>query len=177
MGLAVDRWAEERVNLELGQLQKEAFGALLMAHAALTRKIDRALSQSGCPSLQTYDVLLALEDAPEGRMRMSDLADAVVFDPSSLTRLVDRLESKGLVRREQHPKDRRSIYAVLTPAGLQARLDAWPTYRALIQEHFGSVLNDEGARSIRDLMFDILERLQTPISDRKSRMHSKAGVN
>lgn len=134
---------------QLGQQQKEAWGALLLGHAALTRRIDRAMVQEGFLTLQVYDVLLALEDAPKGRLRMSDLASYLVFDASSLTRLIDRLERAGYVRREAHPTDRRSVFAVITPNGLEARLHSWPRYRELIQEHFGQYVGNRLATEFK----------------------------
>lgn len=136
----------------LGQAQKEAWGAFLLGHAALTRRMNRILQAEGKLSLQVYDLLLALEDAPGQRLRMSDLAACLAFDASSLTRLVDRLAELGFVCRESHPTDRRSVHACLTPLGLQARIDSWPMYRELIQEHFGRHLDDRAAQILRDAL-------------------------
>lgn len=152
---------------ELGQSQKEAWGALLLGHAYLTRKIDKALVSQGLVSLQVYDVLLALEDCPGRRMRMTDLAEAVVFDPSSVTRLIDRLEKQGLVRREAHPTDGRSTYAALTDNGLKERERTWPSYRALIHEHFGRFFTDSAASKMASSILEAVEnnpRLATLIA-------------
>lgn len=132
----------------LGKNQQEAWGALLLAHAVLTRKIDRLLTLEGMPTLQVYDVLLALEDAPQGRLRMGDLAAIVVFDPSSVTRIIDRLEKQGLVRREVDCEDRRRIFACITQKGRQLREDSWPVYRRLVAEHFGAQLSAVDAQHI-----------------------------
>jgi DNA-binding MarR family transcriptional regulator len=129
---------------------KEAWGTFLVAHASLTRKIDKVLQAEGLLSFQVYDVLLALEDAPDSRLRMSDLAEVVVFDPSSVTRLIDRLEAQGLVRRVAHPTDRRSVFACITEKGLEARKRTWPRYSELIQEHFGRFLTEADALVMRD---------------------------
>lgn len=158
----------------IGQAQKEAWGALLLAHAALTRAIDRQLVSEGYLSLQVYDVLLALEDAPDQRMRMSDLANCVVFDQSSLTRLIDRLEKKGYVRREGHPTDRRSIFAVLTHEGLEARKTSWPRYSELLQEHFGRHLNESAAHHLSSALNkarngEMAERWRNALPDSKDR--------
>ena len=133
---------------ELGEAQKKAWAALLISHAYLTRQLDRELVARGCPCLAVYDVLLALEDAPDHKLRMSDLADQVVFDASSLTRMVDRLVKEGYVARENHPTDRRSVYAVLTPMGQKVREMAWPTYRELIETHFGQHITAVEAESM-----------------------------
>ena len=95
----------------------------ITAHAALVERIDHELAAAGVIPLQWYDVLVELAQAPEQRRRMYELADAVVLSKSSLSRLIDRLEAEGMLRREPAPDDRRGAFAVLTDAG-QAALEA-----------------------------------------------------
>jgi len=130
---------------ELSKNGLEAWKGLLLAHATLVEQIDYVMAEANLLPLDWYDALLALEDAPDRRLKMSDLADQVLLSKSGLTRLVDRLEAKGYIRREGCRSDRRVAYAVLTDAGLKAREDSWPTYRAAIEEHFASHLTDEEA--------------------------------
>lgn len=68
---------------------------------------------------------------------MSELAGAILLSPSGLTRLVDRLEAEGLMRREPCSEDRRCQYAVATRKGLAALRKTWPVYSAAIANHFG----------------------------------------
>ncbi|MCO5296795.1 MAG: MarR family transcriptional regulator [Fimbriimonadaceae bacterium] len=138
--------------MRLPKEQHEAWVAFFVGHGLLTKKIEHALAVAGCPGLEVYDVLLALEMAPDQRLRMSDLANAIVYSRSGLTRLVDRLERLGWIRRERCPQDRRSTYAVLTDAGLAARESAWPVYRTAIQEHFGSRMSAEEARTLAEIL-------------------------
>ncbi len=81
---------------------------------------------------------------------MTELADKVVLTPSGLTRLVERLEKEGLVRRERTEEDRRGSYTVLTREGKRAFLKAWPTYEQGIREYFIQVLTEEECRIIGD---------------------------
>jgi len=92
--------------------------------------------------------LLELSGAPDGRLRMHELARAVVLSRSGLTRLVDRLEGAGLLRREPDPADRRGSYAAITEAGRATLRRMWPVYAAGIAEHFGRHLTDEETRVI-----------------------------
>jgi DNA-binding MarR family transcriptional regulator len=108
----------------------------ITAHAALVERIDRELSAAGVIPLLWYDVLVELAQAPERRRRMYELADAVVLSKSSLSRLIDRLEAEGLLRREPAPEDRRGAFAVLTDAGQAALEAAWPVYSRGIEQHF-----------------------------------------
>src|SRR5579859_3239466 len=83
-----------------------AWRSFLTAHAALINQIERELLEAGVVPLSWYDVLFALYDAPGQRLRMSELASAIVLSRSGLTRLVDRLEAEGLLARERSVSDR-----------------------------------------------------------------------
>lgn len=79
----------------------------LTAQVRLLDGIEQELKQAELPSLEWYDVLFALKEAPKHCLRLSELAEAVLLSRSNLTRLVDRLESAGLLKRENCPTDRR----------------------------------------------------------------------
>jgi DNA-binding MarR family transcriptional regulator len=93
------------------------FGLLLEAHAQLTRLLDADLQRSDDISLQTFEVLLRISRAPEGRITMSALAGGVALTTGGVTRLADRLEKDGLVQRVSCPSDRRVVYLALTEQG------------------------------------------------------------
>jgi DNA-binding MarR family transcriptional regulator len=112
----------------------------LRAHSAIVRDLDDELREAHDLSLHEYEVLLLLGGAVEQRMRMSDLAAAVLLSQSGLTRLVDRLVRAGSVERTRCAEDRRGLNAQLTEAG-RARLEhARPTHlrgiRARFLDHF-----------------------------------------
>lgn len=127
---------------KIDEFHLAAWRAFLNTHAAVIDLIERELAAAKRLPLTSYDVLLALLEAPNHRLRMHELAEAVVLSRSGLTRLVDRLERIGLLARERSATDRRGAYAVLTDAGLQALRRAWPTYAQGIIRHFTSHLND-----------------------------------
>jgi DNA-binding MarR family transcriptional regulator len=139
-------YADVAANLDQGHVA--AWRALITANALVLEKIERALAGASLPPLGWYDVLLELSGAPDGRLRMHELARAVVLSRSGLTRLVDRLEGAGLLRREPDPADRRGAYAAITEAGRATLRRMWPVYAAGIAEHFGRHLTDEEARVI-----------------------------
>jgi DNA-binding MarR family transcriptional regulator len=123
-----------------------AWRAFLRAHAAAVGRIERdlAASEPDLP-LTWYDVLVALVGAPDRRLRLRELAHEVLLSRSGLTRLVDRLEKAGLLRREPDPTDRRGAFAVLTDAGYEALRRTWPLYARGIEEHFARHLSDDEA--------------------------------
>ena len=101
--------------------------------------------EAALPPLSWYDVLLELSSAPGYRLRMHELAGAVVLSRSGHTRLADRLEKAGLLRREPDPEDGRGSFAVLTDEGAGMRERMWPVYARGIAEHFGAHVSDEEA--------------------------------
>ena len=105
----------------------------LRAHARLTAALDADLRRTTGLSLGEFDVLRTLAG---GARRMSDLADAVLLSRSGLTRLVERLEGRGLVERTRPPADVRQVYAALTAAGHGALADAEPDHVRGIREAF-----------------------------------------
>jgi DNA-binding MarR family transcriptional regulator len=132
---------------ELSVEQFEAWRAFLRAQAELIRTLDRELeTEQGLP-ITFFDVLVQLSQAG-GRLRMSELADAVLLSRSGVTRLVDRMVRDGLVRREACPTDRRSMYAALTTEGKRALARARPVHLRGVAEHFGRHLSDEEAKML-----------------------------
>lgn len=95
----------------------EAWGALTRTHAAVTQRLQEALAQGDYPPLPWYEVLAAVADAPDQRLRMGDLAEILVITRGGLTKLVDRLVKAGLLERTFCETDRRVSYATLCPAG------------------------------------------------------------
>ena len=120
----------------LTEFEKRAFQLFLAAYAQTTRQIGRDLSHGSEITLEQYDVLVTLEYCEDFRIRLSELAERILLSRSGLTRLIDKLESRGLVVRESCEEDKRGAFAVLTPLGLQARQNAWTTVEASMEAHF-----------------------------------------
>lgn len=127
----------------LKQRRNTLWRAFLTAHAVAIDRIEDDLSGAGVLPLSWYDVLLVLYEAPEGKLRMHELASAILVTRGGLTRLVARIEKAGLLRREPDPADGRGLYAAITGEGLEALRSTWPVYARGIAEHFGRHLSDE----------------------------------
>ena len=121
-----------------------AWRAFLNAHALATKRISRDLAEAGLPDLTWYDVLWALNRADGRRLRIRELADAVVLSSTGMTRFVDRLEAAGLVRREAVPGDRRGAYAVITEEGSDLLRRMWPIYARGISTYFAPAVQEGG---------------------------------
>jgi DNA-binding MarR family transcriptional regulator len=93
-------------------------------------------------SLAAYDVLVQLAELPDFRLRMTELADAILLSRSGVTRLVERLERAGLVSRERADGDGRGVVAVLTPVGLERLRAASGTHLTGVARHFAESFCD-----------------------------------
>jgi len=138
-----------------------AWRGFLRAHSALTRSLDAELVAEHGLSLSSYEVLLFLVDAPGGLMRMSDLADSVLLSRSGLTRLVDRLERQGLVRRASCPSDLRGQNAIVTERGREVFAAARRTHLAGVRERYLRRFSGDELRTLAALW----ERLEPGASD------------
>ncbi|MDX6583506.1 MAG: hypothetical protein QOI10_2690 [Solirubrobacterales bacterium] len=101
----------------------------------MLRRITADLDEAGLPPLSWYDVLAALLDA-DGALRQVELAERVLLSNSGLSRLIDRIEKRGLVRRTACDTDRRSFYIELTDEGRAMLELMWPVYARGIAEDF-----------------------------------------
>jgi DNA-binding MarR family transcriptional regulator len=105
---------------------------MLRVSVRLRRELDRQLGERHGITIVDYDALVALAGQPGHRMRMSDLATAILQPRSSVTRIVDGLEHRGLVDREPSRVDARGADAVLTGAG-------HALYRRALRSHHDNV--------------------------------------
>jgi DNA-binding MarR family transcriptional regulator len=134
--------ATQQAQSQINDEQLAAWRAFLRAHSAMLRRIGRDLDEAGLPPLAWYDVLGALRDAPDGRLRQVELAERVLISNSGLSRLLDRIEAKGLVERMSCPSDRRAFFVGLTDEGRELLDLMWPVYARGIAEDFLPALGD-----------------------------------
>ncbi|MBV9940931.1 MAG: MarR family transcriptional regulator [Solirubrobacterales bacterium] len=113
-----------------------AWRGMLETHTHVTRRLDAEMHAEHGLSVSAYEVLMFLADAPEHRMRMSDIAARVLLSRSGCTRLVDRLVGQGYVTRCADGSDRRGLYAELTAAGLDKLTAARRTHHDGIRRFF-----------------------------------------
>src|SRR5213596_4102610 len=114
---------------------------------ALVDVLDAELERDAGIPLRWYDVLVHLEETPEG-LRMNELAERILYSKSGFTRVVDRMEEAGLVRRVRPENDRRSILVVLTDEGREAMERARRHHRHAIEEHFSRHLSDTDIKTL-----------------------------
>ena len=135
----------------LDRAELGAWRGLLRVHSRMTKALDAELIAAHGISLSSYEVLLFLVDAPEGRLRMSELADGVLLSRSGLTRLVDRMERDSLLRRERCEDDARGFNALITAEGRELFQSARRTHLDGVRELFLSHLSDDELRTLARL--------------------------
>jgi DNA-binding MarR family transcriptional regulator len=135
--------------------EQAAWRAFLAFVTRLDDALDRQLQRdSGLPQTY-YQVLAMLSEAPGRTLRMSELAAATTSSPSRLSHAVARLESKGWVRREQHPTDRRGALAVLTDEGFDVLVAAAPGHVAAVRAALFDRLTPQQVGQLRKIFGDL----------------------
>ncbi len=127
----------------------QAWRSLTRTHAAVSGRMQDALAGAGLPPLAWFEMLAAIAAADEGRMRMGDLADALVITRGGLTKLVDRLVKAGLIERTFCETDRRVSYATLLPAGVELLEEMVPVVSAELDLAFAARLSESQAEDLR----------------------------
>jgi DNA-binding MarR family transcriptional regulator len=141
------------VNTDLDDPRLTAVGLLAEAYTGLMNRLAAQFEQHRLSPVE-FEVLMRLARSPGNRLRMTDLAGQTTLSTSGVTRVVDRMERGGLVRREACPSDRRSSFAVITDAG-QERIDqVLPGHLELVQRWYVGLLP-------ADRLDDLLDSLRT----------------
>lgn len=134
-----------------------AWVRLLRAHSTLTRRMDANLLAAHGLTINDYEVLLALAQAPDRRMRRVDLAEHVLLTQSGITRLLQGLERAGLVERADCPEDGRVVYALLTDTGHVLLREASRTHLDDIRSLFAARFSADELDTLDRLLRRVLE--------------------
>ena len=126
---------------------------------ALTQELSAELVERHGLNISELEVLVLLSRAPERAMRRIDLSRGVRLSPSGITRMLDRLETTGLVGKRACSEDARVSYAVLTDAGMEKLRAAWPDHCASIERLLGERFDGGELAALSEL----LERVSGPV--------------
>ncbi len=129
-----------------------AWVRLMRAQQIVLAAIEQDLKAAGVPPLGWYDVLLELTRAKDGRLRPYEIERRTLLAQHNLSRLLDRMEKDGLVRREVFLEDGRGRWVIVTEAGRAMQSRMWTVYAAALQRHVGSRLDDARAEQLADLL-------------------------
>src|ERR1700760_15232 len=129
--------------------EQEAWRAYLATSKLLFRQLDRDLNPFGL-SGNDYEILVVLSEAPDHRLRMTDLADATAQSRSRLSHQITRMEAAGLVRRDTCPGDKRGVFAVLTDTGMATIERVAPYHVDSVRRHFIDRLTPDQLATLRE---------------------------
>jgi DNA-binding MarR family transcriptional regulator len=129
-----------------------AWARLLKAQAKTLDAVESDLKAKGHPPLAWYDVMLELKREESGALRPLELEKRLLLKQHNVSRLIDRMEHKYLIKRLPFAQDGRGQLIVITDQGQELLRRMWPTYRASIQEHVGSKLHDSDMTKLAALL-------------------------
>ncbi|MEV0896946.1 MarR family transcriptional regulator [Actinoplanes sp. NPDC049802] len=144
------------MNTDLDDPRLTAVGLLAEAYTGLMNRLAAQFEEHRLSPVE-FEVLMRLARSPGNHLRMTDLAGQTTLSTSGVTRVVDRMERSGLVRREACPSDRRSSYAVITDEGMRRLTEVLPGHLELVQRWYVGLLPEarlaqllDSLRTIRD---------------------------
>jgi DNA-binding MarR family transcriptional regulator len=138
-----------------------AWIALVRTHARLWDQVEAQVRRDHGLTMARYDVLTHL-DMAGGRLGLTELASQIVLSPSGLSKLLDRMEDSGLIRREPDPSDARSTFATITAKGRAVVEQARQSHHAWLGKAFGDALSDRDVADLTRIMRRIAERAGSP---------------
>jgi DNA-binding MarR family transcriptional regulator len=146
-------------GVDLGEREREAldlWAALLRVTNTIYARVTEDLVGLGI-NPEEVELLMRLSRAPEERLRMVEVSRSLLLSKSGVTRLVDRLEQRGLVERTSCPDDRRVVYTKLTEQGRQAFGEADPLLAVAVAEHLGRHLSAQEISEMREGLYTVLK--------------------
>ncbi|MFF1545161.1 MarR family winged helix-turn-helix transcriptional regulator [Streptomyces sp. NPDC058291] len=140
--------------------EQRAWRAYVAGYLLLEDAIDRQLQQDAGMPHAYYSILANLSDAPDRRLRMTDLAERLKITRSRLTYAVSRLEKDGLVQREECRWDKRGSVAVLTDEGMAVLRDTAPGHVAAVRAALFDRLTPEQVGQLEEIFTQIARGFQ-----------------
>lgn len=126
----------------LNKRQQKDWRAWIAVAIMLNDRLSDELQEQHGLTINDYEILVRLSEAPDRAMRMSELANQTMLSRSRLSHQVDRMEKAGLVARSVCPTDRRGQIATLTKDGWDRLVTAAPTHVQGVRQHFVDILSD-----------------------------------
>lgn len=142
--------------------ERRCWMAFLKMQKILMETLDRELREGAGITLDDFDVLVQLSASPNNRLRMSELAEAVIMPKSRLTYRIDQLVKRGCVARIDCAADRRGLYAELTAGGVALLGLAAPIHVTSVRTHFSDPIGDENAEMMCMLSAQIRDQMLSP---------------
>jgi DNA-binding MarR family transcriptional regulator len=147
------------MNRWLTEEEQRAWRGLLRMTSQLNARGNRQLQDEFGISLADYEVLVVLSEAPEGRLRVFEVADALAWEQSRVSHQLARMQRRGLIAREDCASDARGAFAVLATAGRAAIERAAPAHVELVRQLVFDGLSRDQLAALTEVTTLVLDRL------------------
>jgi DNA-binding MarR family transcriptional regulator len=147
----MSRWLTEE--------EQRAWRGLLLMTSQLNARMNRQLLQDYGISLADYEVLVVLSEAPAGRLRVFEVADALAWEQSRVSHQLARMQRRGLIARQDCASDARGAFAVLTEAGRAAIERAAPAHVETVRQLVFDGLTQDQLTTLTEVTSCVLDRL------------------
>lgn len=141
--------------------EQRSWRSFLTASLLLHDRLNRELQEAHGLTMADYEILVRLSEAPDRRLRMTELARVTLSSKSRLSHQITRMEGAGLVRRQECERDRRGYFAVLTDEGWQCLVAAAPSHVEGVRAHLVDQMTAEQFRAVGKGCAQVAEHLQT----------------
>lgn len=140
--------------------EQATWRAYLAVSKLLPDILGESLGKNHGLTMNDYEILVVLSEAPHQRMRMTELSETTLLSKSRLSHQITRMEQAGLVERVDCPTDRRGAYAVLTPGGLERIKEAAPDHVDDVRTHLFNRLSREEVDMLRAVLVRVADHLR-----------------
>jgi DNA-binding MarR family transcriptional regulator len=154
----------------LSSSEEVLWRAMMRIVKVMPRVLDGDLISGAGLSASEYTTLMHLSEAPESELRMADLAGATGLSASRMTRLIDGLQSSGLVTKTASSVDARGNIAKLTRRGEAKLRSAWPVHLESVRNHFFNAVDEEALEGLAIVMTRVADGLDDRSDEKRVRV-------
>lgn len=144
---------------------RELWRAFTVMRRQLDLTLERRLQADAGISTADYEILIALYERPEKRLRAGQIGDLIGWEKSRVSHQISRMEQRELIKREECGDDARGVWVVLTDAGSRAVLGALGDRRDAVHQYFFDVLDDEAKAALLTISTRVLDTINPPICE------------
>jgi len=150
--------------VDASKQRMELWAALMQGQAMVAGAVSERLEDEAGIPLAWHEVLIRLDEAPDGALRMQQLADSMLLSKSGLTRLCDRIEEAGYLTRASCPTDRRGTFAVITELGRAKVRETRPIFARASEDFFLKHLSTAERKALRSVLEKVIDASRESVS-------------
>jgi DNA-binding MarR family transcriptional regulator len=153
----------------LSPTEEALWRAVMRIVKVIPRQMDADLTRRSGLTASEYTTIMNLSEAPNRELRMADLASATGLSASRTTRLVDDLQSRGLVTKTVSSADARGNVARLAPRGMAKLKSAWPVHLESVRHHFLNHIDASAIETVANALSEVAVHLEEMAGESRER--------